>query len=221
MRSVWRKRRFWLAVAAGLVVLLLVPTVWMSVSTAGQRYSVDDAVDRPVTLVLGAGLEEDGSPSRFLAARLDIAAELHAAGKTQVVLVSGDNSVESYDETGAMRDYLVRAGVPEDRVVADHAGFSTWESCARARDVFGVDSAIVVTQRFHLPRAVRLCRAAGIDTVGVGDPSGQRRLPTTVYGYAREIPAAVKATASILVQPEPTFPGPEEDGVTEALESAP
>ena len=144
------------------------------------------------------------------------AVELMTLG-CQAVLVTGDNGVEHYNETDTMRDYLVDAGIPRDRVVGDHAGFSTWDSCARAKEVFGVEEATVLTQEFHLPRAVRLCRAAGIDTVGVGgDSMGERGL-ATVYGWAREVPAAVAALGKVVFRPDPRFLGDYETGVDDAL----
>ncbi|MFC4565897.1 vancomycin high temperature exclusion protein [Nocardiopsis mangrovi] len=195
----------------------MAPFTWLAVSTADRRAAVHDAEDRPVALVLGAGLRDDGRPTTLLARRLDLAAELYHRGGTEAVLVSGDNSIDSYNETDAMRDYLVALGVPATKIAGDYAGFSTWESCVRAHEVFGVDAAAVITQNFHLPRAVALCRAAGIDTQGVGDASIRVRTTATVYGYVREVPAAVKAVADTLLRPDPRFLGPRESGVDDAL----
>ena len=125
----------------------------------------------PVALVLGAKVYPDGTPSPFLAARLDLAKQLYDAGKVRVVLVSGDNGAPEYNEPDAMRAYLIRAGMPAEDVVADYAGFDTYDSCSRARRIFGVRQAIVVTQTFHLERAVALCRTQGVDATGVGDDS--------------------------------------------------
>ncbi len=202
-----------------LVALLLlpVPSAWLSVSTREHQSGVDDVQHRPVAIVLGAGLADDGDPTTLLSRRLDIAAELYDRAKVRAVLVSGDNSREGYNETDAMRDHLVEAGVPATQVVGDYAGFSTWDSCARANEVFGVDAATVVTQQFHLPRAVRLCRAAGIDAVGVGDASGEVRPTATIYGYVREVPAAFMAALDVALNPEPQFLGPRETGIDDAL----
>src|SRR5437879_4484257 len=109
-----------------------------------------------------------------------------------------------------MRDVLVAEGVPQARIVLDYAGFDTWDSCARAKRIFGVDRAIVVTQNFHLPRAMTLCRAAGIETWGVGDDSTRYAATDTVSLYVREIPAAIKATYTLAVHPRPYFLGPRE-----------
>ncbi|MFJ9558200.1 vancomycin high temperature exclusion protein [Nocardiopsis sp. NPDC101807] len=204
-----------LAVCA--VVAGFLPFVWQVASTSGDRHTAEGVPERPVALVLGAGVRPDGLPSLLLARRLDTAAELYFAGKVEAVLVSGDNSVDHYNETDTMSDYLVAAGVPENRIAGDYAGFSTWDSCVRAREVFGVEEATVVTQDFHLPRAVRLCRDAGIDAVGVADSSLEERRFATVYGWVREVPAAVAALGTAVFRPDPTFLGGYETAVDDAL----
>ncbi|WP_159942980.1 MULTISPECIES: vancomycin high temperature exclusion protein [unclassified Nocardiopsis] len=209
------RRLFLLAVLA--VAVGCAPFVWVLSSTADHRHTAATVPERPVALVLGAGVRPDGQPSLLLARRLDTAAGLYFDGRVRAVLVTGDNSVEHYNETDTMRDYLVAAGVPPERIVGDYAGFSTWDSCARAREVFGVAEATVVTQDFHLPRAVRLCRAAGIDAVGVADSSLRERTFATVYGWLREVPAAVAALGTAVLRPDPTFLGEYETGVDDAL----
>ena len=128
-------------------------------------HTTDTVPAAPVVLVLGAQVYPDGTPSPFLAARLDLARQLYDAGTAHAILVSGDHArAGRYDEPGAMSRWLVERGVPRERkVVQDHAGFDTYDSCVRAKKVFGVDEPIVVTQSLHLGRAVALCRAAGID----------------------------------------------------------
>jgi vancomycin permeability regulator SanA len=118
-----------------------------------------------------------------------------------------------------MLDYLVGAGVPRDRIVLDYAGFDTWDSCVRAKRIFGVDRAILVTQRFHLPRALTLCRSAGIDAWGVGDDSRPYAPIATFVSYVRELPAGLKAVFDLVVRPDPHFLGPREPGVQIALHS--
>jgi vancomycin permeability regulator SanA len=193
-------------------VLVATPLAWFAASTDGRRTTVDRADARPVAIVLGAGLRRDGRPSLLLARRLDIAADLYHRGTVDAVLVSGAD-----DEPAAMRRYLLAGGVPDAKIVGDAAGFRTWDSCVRAREVFGVRSAIVVTQRFHLPRAVVLCGAAGIDATGVGDASLDARGLATVYGWLREVPAAVKALGDTLVRPEPQNMSPPTSTLADAL----
>ncbi|MFC4912367.1 SanA/YdcF family protein [Actinomadura gamaensis] len=207
-----------LLVLAGLgAFAALLPTGWAYAETAKYRLSVEDVPETPVALVLGAGVA-NGQPSPLLARRLDLAAELYRRGKVKVLLVSGDNSTKDYDEPTTMRDYLVRAGIPEDRIVRDFAGLDTWDSCVRARQIFGVERATVVTQRFHLPRAVALCRAAGIEAYGVGDQSmGGGRTDATINGYLREPLAMLKAVGSATLKPGPKIGGAPEPGVHAAL----
>jgi vancomycin permeability regulator SanA len=191
-------RKLWVLSVLLAPLLVATPLVWFAVSTDGRRTTADRAEARPVALVLGAGLRRDGRPTLLLARRLDIAADLYHRGTVDAVLVSGAD-----DEPAAMRTHLLAAGVPDAKIVGDAAGFRTWDSCVRAHEVYGVRSAIVVTQEFHLPRAVALCAAAGIDATGVGDASLQARGIATVYGWLREIPAAVKALGDTLFRPAP------------------
>jgi vancomycin permeability regulator SanA len=195
-------RKLWVLAVLLAPLLVATPLVWFAVSTDSRRTTADRAEARPVALVLGAGLRRDGRPTLLLARRLDIAADLYHRGTVDAVLVSGAD-----DEPAAMRTHLLAAGVPDAKIVGDVAGIRTWDSCVRAHEVYGVRSAIVVTQEFHLPRAVALCAAAGIDATGVGDASLQARGIATVYGWLREIPAAVKALGDILFQPAPQHLG--------------
>jgi vancomycin permeability regulator SanA len=159
----------------------------------------------------------DGEPSPYLAHRLDAAARLYAARRVEVVLVTGDNGRTDHDEPTAMRTYLVRHGVPDHRIVSDFAGFDTWDSCARAKEVFGVDDAVLISQDFHIRRAVALCRAAGVGGSGVG--VAEPRDSVWFYGVARESVAAGKALWDSTVRPDPHFPGPADPGVARALAS--
>ncbi|MCE6993430.1 YdcF family protein [Saccharothrix sp. S26] len=205
-------------VALGLLaVVAATPWVWVQTSSAAYRHEAADVPDAPVALVLGAGLTRAGTPTPFLAGRLDVAADLYRRGKVHVLLVSGDNSTVEYDEPSAMRAYLIEHGVPAEVVVADYAGLDTWDSCTRAKRIFGVERATVVTQRFHLPRAVALCRSAGIEAFGVGHDTSEWAT-TTAYGHFREVFAAGKAMWDGLVaKPDPRFLGPGESGVTSVL----
>jgi vancomycin permeability regulator SanA len=197
-----------------LTVLALAPATWMN-ATAGPRVrTVADTPDAPVAVVFGAGLW-NGEPSPYLAHRLDAAADLYGRGTVRAILVTGDNSRHDYDEPDAMRDYLRHHGVPDRRIVSDYAGFDTWDSCSRAHRIFGVDRAVLVSQGFHIRRALALCEAAGVDAYGVGAPEPHD--VTWAYGGVREILAAGKAAADALLRPDPTFLGPREKGVARAL----
>ncbi|GHF34791.1 membrane protein [Streptomyces mashuensis] len=210
-----RRRAVWAAVAG--CVLALLPATWVWAAGSPRVRTVEDVPSAPVAIVFGAGLW-DGEPSPYLAHRLDAAARLYRAGKVRVVLVTGDNSRTDYDEPDAMRAYLTKHGVPGDRIVSDFAGFDTWDSCARARRVFGVRQAVLVSQGFHIRRALALCGAAGIEAYGVGVPAVHD--VTWYAGGAREVFAAGKAAFDATVRPGPTFLGPHEPGVERALAEA-
>ncbi len=207
-----------------LSVLALAPMTWAWLGSdahrevAGTDGWLARVPEAEAALVLGAGLY-GGRPTPMLASRLDIAAELYRAGKVRALLLSGDNSRAGYDEPSAMRDHLLALGVPEAVMVLDYAGFDTWDSCVRARQVFGARRLTVVTQVFHLPRAVTLCRTAGLEAFGVGDDSTTRWAATTHAYAARELLATGKAFADALVlRSDPVFPGPRETSLRRILD---
>ncbi|MYS53181.1 hypothetical protein GTW46_24455 [Streptomyces sp. SID6013] len=210
------RRRLVQAVAAGCVLALL-PSAWLRLVTDDRLRTTADVPHTEVAVVFGAGLW-DGEPSPYLAHRLDAAARLYRAGRIEVVLVTGDNSREEYDEPDAMRAYLVRHGVPDGRIVGDYAGFDTWDSCVRAKKIFGVDRAVLISQGFHIRRAVALCQEAGVASYGVG--VDDKHDVTWYYGGAREILAAGKAALDAAFEPDPHFLGPREPGVARALADA-
>jgi vancomycin permeability regulator SanA len=198
-------------------VLGLAPTTWMHAVADSRVRTVAEAPARDVAVVFGAGLWK-GRPSPYLAHRLDTAAELYRTGKVKVVLVTGDNSRVEYDEPDAMRTYLTGRGVPDDRIVSDYAGFDTWDSCVRAKEIFGVERALLVSQGFHIRRAVALCRSAGVEAYGVG--VAEPHDATWYYGGVREMFAAGKASLNAVFRPDPRFLGSREPGVRDALAAA-
>ncbi|MDO0932931.1 ElyC/SanA/YdcF family protein [Streptomyces sp. DG2A-72] len=210
------QRRLVQAVMLGCVLALL-PATWMYVVAGDRLRTTADVPRTEVAVVFGAGLW-DGEPSPYLAHRLDAAAELYREGRIEVVLVTGDNSREDYDEPDAMRTYLTRRGVPDVRIVSDYAGFDTWDSCVRAKKIFGVDRAVLISQGFHIRRAVALCQEAGVSSYGVGVDAVHDA--TWYYGGVRELIAAGKAAVDAVFEPDPRFLGPREPGVARALASA-
>lgn len=192
----------------------LAPATWLHTVADARIRTAADVPAQQVAVVFGAGLW-DGKPSPYLANRLRTAAALYRDKKVKVVLVTGDNSRVEYDEPDAMRTFLVAHGVPDSRVVSDFAGFDTWDSCVRARKIFGVERAVLVSQGFHIRRAIALCRAAGIDVYGVGVDAVHDA--TWYYGGTREVFAAGKAALDVLFKPEPHFLGLRERGVARAL----
>ena len=171
----------------------LAPTgvVW-ALASGDTHEAIANVEPREVTIVLGAGVRPSGEPSAYLKGRLDLAADLYEAGKTKVLLLSG-GSADYYNEPAAMSRYLVnQRGIPAEHLVLDALGSDTYSSCVRAKQVFGVDAAIVVTQRYHLNRSVATCQIAGIDSQGIGDVSVGTDTGTWRYGTLREMGANAK-----------------------------
>lgn len=157
-------------------------------------------------LALGALVYSEDRLSLVLKDRVDYAIEIYKAGKADRLLFSGDHGQTDYDEVNAMMDYAISKGVPKEHIFLDHAGFSTYESMYRARDVFCVKSVIIVTQKFHVSRAVYIARALGLDAVGVN--SDPRVYTTAAVDAVRESLARVKDFFSVNVfLPEPKYLG--------------
>jgi vancomycin permeability regulator SanA len=216
---IWLRRGV-VAGALGVAVAVLVMAgadLWVRAAASGNTYTEAGVPPAPVALVLGAQVYADGTPSPFLAARLDVARRLLADGKVSAILVSGDHGRWEYSEPGAMAQWLREHGVPGQRIAVDYAGFDTYDSCARARRVFGVRRAIVVTQTYHLDRAVTLCRSLGVDATGVGDDSVRIYRRPWLTCAVRERGAVVKAALDVASRRDPVFLGPHEPGVDEAL----
>ncbi len=161
------------------------------------------APEAPIALVYGAGLAPGAVPSPVLAQRLDAAIALYHAGKVRALLLSGDNSDRFHDETRAMVRYVLARGVPRSALVEDSAGLSTYDSSVRARTVFGVQEAVLVTQRFHLTRALFIANSVGIDAWGVAADEGR---PGTRRYLLRETLSRVLALGMVLTQAEPRYP---------------
>ena len=194
-----------------LVALPRLVTLW---STRSRVYSVESVPARRVAIVFGAGLWRDGSPTPVLRDRVATAAQLYFAGKVEKLLMSGDNSDLYYNEPGAMRGYALDLGVPDEAIVLDYAGRRTYDTCFRARAIFGLQDAILVTQAFHLPRALYVCNALGLPSVGVPADLLLYRNRALLYWNLREVPATLVALwevhlsrpEPILGKPEPIFP---------------
>jgi len=174
-------------------------------AAADHIYTQSDVPPAPVALVLGAQVKPDGTPSAFLAARLDLAKRLYDAGLVEVIIVSGDHLAPEYNEPVAMRDYLIEAGLPTEKVIPDFGGFDTYESCLRAKRIFQLSQLIIVTQSYHLVRAVATCRALGIDAAGVGDDSTRQHSMAWRRGAIRDQLACVKTVVDLVTRQDPKF----------------
>ncbi|MEG4632532.1 ElyC/SanA/YdcF family protein [Microcoleus sp. AR_TQ3_B6] len=174
------------------------------------RTDVAEVSAKPIAIVFGAGVWEDGTPTPILADRLQAAVDLYKAGRASKLLMTGDNSSPDYNEVKAMQEYAEAQGVPTNNIILDYAGFSTYESCYRAKEIFGITQAVLVTQNFHLPRAVYTCRQLGIQAIGLGTPDwGKFDQNTMIACSVREFFAVLKALWQVRVtRPKPTFLGP-------------
>jgi SanA protein len=200
-------------IAVALLVALL-PQLVTRIYTLPRLYSVSSVPASPVAIVFGAGLRRDGTPSPVLRDRIDTAVELYSAGKVQKLLMSGDNRFIDYNEPGAMQEYALSQGVPSEDIVLDYAGRRTYDTCYRAKHIFQVESAILVTQGFHLPRAIYVCNSLGLPAVGVSADTRPYRRFSRIYWGLRETVATLVALwevhvsqpLPVLGNPEPIFP---------------
>lgn len=163
------------------------------------------ALDADCILVLGAGVREDGSPSLMLGDRLNTSISLYETGICDRVLMSGDHGREEYDEVNVMKGIAVEAGIPSEHVFMDHAGFSTYDSLYRAKHIFQVDQVIIVTQEYHLYRALYIAKSLGLEAIGVAAP-GENYYGQT-YREVREMAARTKDFAITLWKPEASIMG--------------
>ena len=165
------------------------------------------APDADAAIILGAAVSPNGMLSGVLQDRVDRGIQLYRARKVKKLLMSGDHGEASYDEVTAMGRYAVQRGVPSEDIFLDHAGFTTYETMYRARDIFQVKRALVVTQDFHLPRSVYIARSLGIEAWGVA--SSQHSYSGEDYLKAREFPARLKAFLQVnVLHSRPTYLGP-------------
>jgi SanA protein len=197
----------------GILVFFL-PRIITSLYAALKVHSVEGVPADRVAIVFGAGLRRDGRPTAVLRDRVETAAQLYFDGKVEKLLMSGDNRVVEYNEPEAMRQHALSLGVPDEALVLDYAGRRTYDTCYRARHIFGVESAILVTQKFHLSRALFTCNALGLKAVGVEADNYYYLKRSRLYWNVREQFATVtafwdvyfKKPLPVLGEPEPIFP---------------
>jgi vancomycin permeability regulator SanA len=188
----------------GAFAIVVGTSCFVRVRYAARIFSISEVPGAPIAIVFGAGLASKGKPSPMLAERLDTAVKLYRRGKVEKVLVTGDNLMRSHDETKAMGRYAIGRGIPREVILQDDAGFSTYDSCYRAKEVFGVKRAILVTQRFHLPRALYIANSLGMDADGVAaddSPVGP------LLNEGRELFSRSLALAMAIARPAPRFSG--------------
>lgn len=206
--------RFFIRLAAtfsaiGLMALLL-PRLITAIAALPRLYNVQDAPAKGVVIVFGAGLWRDGSPTPVLRDRVATAADLYFAGKVRKLLMSGDNTTIYYNEPEAMRQYALELGVPDEDIVLDYAGRRTYDTCYRAKAIFGVEQALLVTQKFHLPRALYTCRALGLEAYGVPADRREYTRRSLTWWNLRELPATLTMLLEVhFTRPLPVLGNPE------------
>lgn len=195
-------------IAGSAIALVIIMNLYVFLTTFSDIMSVEEAeklenVD--CIIVLGAGVRADGTPSAMLKDRLDKGIELYENGVADKIIVSGDHREQYYDEVNAMKSYMIGKGIPSEAIFMDHAGLSTYDSMYRAVNIFGVKSAVIVTQNYHMYRAIYNAKAQGIEAYGVAAEdvvySGQ------TYRELREIAARVKDIVYCILKPEATVGG--------------
>jgi SanA protein len=205
----WIKRLVLMIGALGLAALVL-PRLITGLYALNRIYPVDESPTERVAVVFGAGLRRDGTPTPILRDRVETAANLYFSRKVEKILLSGDNRFENYNEPEAMRQYAISLGVPSHVLTLDYAGRRTYDTCYRARAIFGVKSALLVTQRFHLPRALFLCNALGVEAVGVQANNRQYWNRSLLIWNFREQLATLGAFFDVFVaNPLPVLGDPE------------
>lgn len=215
LKQLWKFLRGLLVALAALALLaFFLPRLITIIYGWSRVYTVETAPAERVAIVFGAGLTRSGRPTPILRDRVATAAELYFAGKVEKLLMSGDNRFDSYNEPEAMRQYALTLGVPDSAIVLDYAGRRTYDTCYRARAIFGLDSALLVTQGFHMPRALFTCNALGVKASGV-QVSERRYWPLMrLIWNVREQLASLGALVDVYVRqpvpvlgkPQPIFP---------------
>jgi len=205
--------RKWIFISVGLTIgmaLFLLLWPWL-VDRYYQRfvYGQDDVPAERVAIVFGARVYNDGRLSVMLQDRVETAVQLYKAGKVQKLLVSGDNRFADYDEPGRMMEYAIGRGVPAEDIQPDYAGRRTYDTCYRAKAIFQLNSAVLVTQDFHLPRALFTCRNLGVEAVGVSADLRAYHPLSMRWSITREFLATLRALVDVVRQrPAPVLGAP-------------
>lgn len=193
------------------LIIIAVVTVSITISIVSSYkkyiYSIEDIpIGNDAIVVLGAGVKSDGVPSDILADRLETSLEVYKANLGKTFILSGDHGREEYNEVRAMKDYIMKDNIDEKIIFMDHAGFSTYDTIYRAKEIFKVDKAVIVTNEYHLPRALYIARKLGIEAYGVKSDLREYQLMDSYK--KREILAQLKDFIYInIVKPEPKFLG--------------
>ncbi|MDU5110026.1 MAG: ElyC/SanA/YdcF family protein [Clostridium sp.] len=204
----WGKRTMGIFISLFIASLIIVILAISSVNSYKKYiYNIEDIPKgNDAIIVLGAGVRSDGTPSDILSDRLETSIEVYNEGAASALILSGDHGREEYNEVGAMKDYVLSNNIDESTVFMDHAGFSTYDTMYRAKEIFKVKSAVIVTNEYHLPRALYIARKLGIEAYGVkSDKRGYQLMDSY---KKREVLAKLKDFAYVnIIKPEPKFLG--------------
>jgi SanA protein len=205
----WIRRNI-LRVALFSVLALSIPRLITGLYAANRIYEASDSPHKRVAIVFGAGLRRDGTPTAILRDRVETAVDLYSSGKVEKILMSGDNRFADYNEPESMRQYALSLGIPAEAIALDYAGRRTYDTCYRAKAIFGVQSALLVSQKFHLPRALFLCNTLGLESDGVEANQRRYRRISLVLWNLREQLATIGAFLDVYVSnPLPVLGDPE------------
>ncbi|WP_458408191.1 SanA/YdcF family protein [Anaerotignum sp.] len=205
----WVKRGILALLCLGIMGIAVVfgLSSYLKSHTADKIITETEAaeLDADCILVLGCGVREDGTPSLMLRDRLEAGIALYEADAAPKLLMSGDHGRKDYDEVNLMKDYAMERGIPSEDIFMDHAGFSTYDSMYRARDIFCAEKVIIVSQEYHLYRALYLAEKLGLEAHGV--PALDVNYRGQAYREFREMLARAKDFCTAVIQPEPKFLG--------------
>jgi SanA protein len=190
--------RFFLVLGLFAIFSLFLTRFVFLLFASPRTFTLEEVPKEKVAIVFGAGLLRDGSAGPVLSDRVETAVNLYKAGKVDKLLMSGDNRFVEYNEPEAMRQYALDAGVPDEDIVLDYAGRRTYDTCYRAKHIFNVESAILVTQQFHMARALYLCDAFGVDSIGVEANNRYFLKRSRLYWNVRELFATMGAAWDVM-----------------------
>ncbi len=209
-RFAWKVLRVFIYVGLLALFALFLTRFVFLLYAAPRTFGLNEAPQNKVAIVFGAGLLRDGSAGPVLSDRVETAVKLYQAGKVDKLLMSGDNRFVEYNEPEAMRQYALEAGVPDKDIVLDYAGRRTYDTCYRAHEIFQVNSAILVTQPFHMARALYLCNSFGVESVGVEADNRYFLKRSRLIWNTRELFATMGAAWDVMfAHPLPVLGAPE------------
>lgn len=205
--KVFRKKRSLIIVGLSLLLLLSIPFFVKYKARHLVFANIENVKNKDFAIVLGAAIKNNHQPGNYLKYRLEDVLALHRTGKIKKILISGDNGEDDYDEISVMNNYLVENGVPQDIIFGDYAGFDTYSTMERADKIFDIKSAIIVSQGFHLPRAIYIAREKGIDATGYATKQsfGKRRY------FIREHFATIKSFFDCIINRKSKYYGNKEN----------